>query len=108
MTESQPNSRQGRHMSALSSSNWDRRTVLRAALGLTAAGGLAACGGNTGRSSGGSGTGLVQYFHAYGEAGTEQAIKRYAKAYSKANVTTNWITGNNFEAKLFSSLLTKQ
>ncbi|MFI5681383.1 ABC transporter substrate-binding protein [Streptomyces cellulosae] len=95
-------------MSALSSSNWDRRNVLRAALGLTAAGGLAACGSNTGRSSGGSGSGLVQYFHAYGEAGTEQAIKRYAKAYSKANVTTNWITGNNFEAKLFSSLLTKQ
>ncbi|WP_030682474.1 ABC transporter substrate-binding protein [Streptomyces cellulosae] len=95
-------------MSALSSSNWDRRNVLRAALGLTAAGGLAACGSNTGRSSGGSGTGLVQYFHAYGEAGTEQAIKRYAKAYSKANVTTSWITGNTFEAKLFSALLTKQ
>ncbi|MER6677962.1 ABC transporter substrate-binding protein [Streptomyces sp. NPDC000983] len=95
-------------MSATSNSNWDRRTVLRAALGLAATGGLAACGGNTGRGGGsGSGTNLVQYFHAYGEAGTEQAIKRYAKAYDKANVTTQWITGSNFESKLFSALLTE-
>ncbi|MFI9759916.1 ABC transporter substrate-binding protein [Streptomyces sp. NPDC051963] len=94
-------------MSALSNSNWDRRSVLRAAMGLAAAGGLAACGGNTGRSGGGSGDALVQYFHAYGEAGTEQAIKKYAKAYDKANVTTQWITGSNFEQKLFAALLTK-
>ncbi|MDT9698938.1 sugar ABC transporter substrate-binding protein [Streptomyces sp. P17] len=94
-------------MSAMSTSNWDRRTVLRAAMGLAAAGGLAACGGNNGRGGGsGSGTDLVQYFHAYGEAGTEQAIKRYAKAYEGANVTTQWITGDNFESKLFSALLT--
>ncbi|MDV9172754.1 sugar ABC transporter substrate-binding protein [Streptomyces sp. W16] len=96
-------------MSAMSNSNWDRRSVLRAAAGLAALGPLAACGGNNGRGGGsGSGKNLVQYFHAYGEAGTEQAIKRYAKAYSKANVSTSWITGTNFEAKLFSSLLTKQ
>ncbi|MFG2551422.1 ABC transporter substrate-binding protein [Streptomyces sp. NPDC048581] len=91
-------------MSALSNSNWDRRNVLRAAMGLAAAGGLAACGGNTGRSS--SGDSLVQMFHAYGEAGTEQAIKRYAKAYKGANVTTQWITSADFESKLFSALLT--
>ena len=96
-------------MSAMSNSNWSRRSIFRAAAGMAAAGTLAACGGNNGRGGGsGSGKQLVQYFHAYGEAGTEQAIKRYAKAYSKADVTTNWITGNNFEAKLFSSLLTKQ
>ncbi|MFI2506504.1 ABC transporter substrate-binding protein [Streptomyces sp. NPDC018972] len=97
-------------MPAPSNSTWDRRSVLRAALGLAAAGGLAACGGNNGRGGGGSGSGsgktLVQYFHAYGEAGTEQAIKRYAKAYEEANVTTQWITGSNFESKLFASLLT--
>jgi multiple sugar transport system substrate-binding protein len=92
-------------MSALSNTNWDRRNVLRAAMGLAAAGGLAACGGNTGRSS--SGDSLVQMFHAYGEAGTEQAIKRYAKAYKGANVTTQWITSADFESKLFSALLTK-
>ncbi|GHG88903.1 ABC transporter substrate-binding protein [Streptomyces lanatus] len=91
-------------MSASSNTNWDRRTVLRAAMGLAAAGGLAACGGNTGRSS--SGDSLVQMFHAYGEAGTEQAIKRYAKAYKDANVTTQWITSADYESKLFSSLLT--
>jgi multiple sugar transport system substrate-binding protein len=94
-------------MSALSNSNFDRRTALRAALGLAAAGGLAACGSNTGRAGGGSGDALVQYFHAYGEAGVEQAVKRYAKAYDKANVTTRWITGNNYEQKLFAALLTK-
>ncbi len=94
-------------MSAPSSSTWDRRSVLRAAAGLAALGPLAACGGNTGREGGGSsGKGLVQYFHAYGEAGTQEAIKRYAKAYDEARVTTQWITGNNFESKLFSSLLT--
>jgi multiple sugar transport system substrate-binding protein len=94
-------------MSALSS-NWDRRSVLRAAAGLAALGPLAACGSNNGRSGGGSsGKELVQYFHAYGEAGTEQAIKKYAKAYDKAQVTTQWITGSDFESKLFASLLTK-
>ena len=46
-------------------------------------------------------------FHAYGEAGTEQAIKRYAKAYNKADVTTQWITSADFESKLFATLLTK-
>ncbi|WP_328345019.1 sugar ABC transporter substrate-binding protein [Streptomyces violaceus] len=95
-------------MSASSNMNWDRRNVLRAAMGLAAAGGLAACGGNTGRGGGSaSGTNLTQMFHAYGEAGTEQAIKRYAKAYKDANVTTQWITSSDFESKLFSALLTK-
>ncbi|MEU8844654.1 sugar ABC transporter substrate-binding protein [Streptomyces sp. NPDC048384] len=95
-------------MSASSNSNWDRRTVLRAAMGLAAAGGLAACGSNTGRSGGsGSGVNLNQYFHAYGEAGTEQAVKKYAKAYEDANVTTQWITAADFENKLFATLLTK-
>ncbi|WP_316740593.1 sugar ABC transporter substrate-binding protein [Streptomyces sp. MK7] len=95
-------------MPRLSSSNWDRRSILRAAAGLAAAGTLAACGSNNGRGSGsGSGKNLAQMFHAYGEAGTEQAIKRYAAAYKGAHVTTQWITGSNFESKLFASLLTK-
>ncbi len=93
-------------MSAPSKSNWSRRSLLRAATGLAAAGALTACGGNNGRGGGSSGDGLVQYFHAYGEAGTEQAIRRYAKAYQDANVSTQWITGSNFESKLFASLLT--
>jgi multiple sugar transport system substrate-binding protein len=94
-------------MSAMRNSNWDRRSVLRAAMGLTAAGGLAACGSNNGRGgAAGSGTNLTQFFHAYGEPGTEQAIKKYAKAYSEANVTTQWITSADFESKLFATLLT--
>ncbi|MFE8011598.1 ABC transporter substrate-binding protein [Streptomyces antibioticus] len=95
-------------MSALSNGNWSRRSLLRAATGLAAAGALSACGGNNGRGGGSSGDGLVQYFHAYGEAGTEQAIRRYAKAYRDANVSAQWITGSNFESKLFASLLTEK
>ncbi|MER5750575.1 sugar ABC transporter substrate-binding protein [Streptomyces sp. NPDC002088] len=95
-------------MSAMSNSNWSRRSLFRAAAGMAAAGTLAACGSNNGRGGGsGSGKNLVQYFHAYGEAGTEQAIKKYAKAYTEANVTTQWITGSDFESKLFATLLTK-
>jgi multiple sugar transport system substrate-binding protein len=96
-------------MSAMSSSNWDRRSLLKAAAGLVASGTLAACGSNNGRGGGsGSGKNLVQFFHAYGEAGVEQAVKRYAKAYTKANVSTQWITSNDYETKLFATLLTKQ
>jgi len=95
-------------MSAMSNSNLSRRSIFRAAAGMAAAGTLAACGGNNGRGgSGGSGKNLTQMFHAYGEAGTEQAIKRYAKAYSKANVATQWITSSDYESKLFATLLTK-
>ncbi|MFC9632462.1 ABC transporter substrate-binding protein [Streptomyces mirabilis] len=93
-------------MSAMSS-NWDRRSVLRAAAGLAALGPLAACGSNNGRSGGGSsGKSIKQYFHAYGEAGVEDALKRYAKAYDKAAVNTQWITSADYESKLFSALLT--
>lgn len=95
-------------MSASSNSNWSRRSLFRAAAGMAAAGSLAACGGNNGRGGGsGSGKQLTQMFHAYGEAGTEQAIKRYAAAYKGANVATQWITSADYESKLFATLLTK-
>ncbi|OIJ96127.1 sugar ABC transporter substrate-binding protein [Streptomyces sp. MUSC 14] len=95
-------------MSAQSNSRWDRRSLLRAAAGLAVAAPLAACGSNNGRGGGGSGKQLQQYFHAYGEAGVEQAVRRYAKAYSKADVSTQWITGADYETKLFAALLTGQ
>ncbi|MEU9155160.1 sugar ABC transporter substrate-binding protein [Streptomyces sp. NPDC048417] len=95
-------------MSALSNNNWSRRSLFRAAAGMAAAGTLAACGGNNGRGGGsGSGTQLTQMFHAYGEAGTEQAVKKYAAAYKDADVTTQWITSADYESKLFATLLTK-
>jgi len=93
-------------MSAMSS-NWDRRSIFKAAAGLAAAGALTACGGNNGRGGGsGSGKNLNQYFHAYGEPGVEQAVKKYASAYKDANVGTQWITSNDYETKLFAALLT--
>ncbi|WP_369392703.1 ABC transporter substrate-binding protein [Streptomyces sp. CG1] len=95
-------------MSAQSNSTWDRRSLLRAAAGLAVAAPLAACGSNNGRGGGsGSGKQLTQMFHAYGEPGVEQAVKRYAAAYKKANVTTQWITSADYESKLFATLLTR-
>ncbi|MCA1221060.1 ABC transporter substrate-binding protein [Streptomyces sp. 8L] len=82
-----------------------RRTVLAtaAAMGL-----LTACGSNTGRGqggSGGSGPDLAQWYHQYGEAGTEQAVERYAAAYKKAHVTVQWRPGN-YDEQTAAALLT--
>jgi multiple sugar transport system substrate-binding protein len=83
-----------------------RRALLAAA---AAAGGglLAACGSNTGRgdSGGGSGPALSHWYHQYGEAGTEQAVKRYAAAYKKARVTVQWRPGN-YDQQTAAALLT--
>lgn len=82
-----------------------RRTLLRAAGGAAAAGALAACGSNTGRSGGGdSGKTLSQWYHQYGEAGTQQAAEKYARAYQDAKVTIQWIPGD-YDAKISSGLL---
>ncbi|MFC8128296.1 ABC transporter substrate-binding protein [Streptomyces sp. NPDC057302] len=74
-----------------------------AALGL-----LTACGSNTGRDEGGSGGGpkLSQWYHQYGEQGTEQAVKKYATAYKKANVTVQWRPGN-YDEQTAAALLTE-
>ncbi|MFD3480809.1 ABC transporter substrate-binding protein [Streptomyces sp. NPDC058695] len=73
-----------------------------AALGL-----LTACGSNTGRDDGGSGGGpeLSQWYHQYGEQGTEQAVKKYAAAYEKARVTVQWRPGN-YDEQTAAALLT--
>ncbi|MGW0908277.1 ABC transporter substrate-binding protein [Streptomyces sp. NPDC002853] len=79
--------------------------------GLLGAGGavglLSACGSNTGRDDGGSGDGpkLSQWYHQYGEQGTEQAVKKYATAYKKANVTVQWRPGN-YDEQTAAALLT--
>lgn len=86
-----------------------RRTFLRQAgglAGLGALGALGACGSNSGRSGGGgSGVSLAQWYHAYGEKGTEQAAKRYAAAYKKAKVTVQWTPGD-YTSKFAQALLT--
>ncbi|MEV6752965.1 sugar ABC transporter substrate-binding protein [Streptomyces sp. NPDC051214] len=80
----------------------------RGLLGAGAAVGLlSACGSNTGRDDGGSGGGpkLSQWYHQYGEQGTEQAVKKYATAYKKANVTVQWRPGN-YDEQTAAALLT--
>ena len=81
----------------------------RGALGLgglaLAGGGLAACGGNTGGlTGGGGGESLSQWYHQYGEEGTQEAAKKYASTYEDATVNVNWVTGD-YAARLSTALL---
>ncbi|GAB3651298.1 ABC transporter substrate-binding protein [Glycomyces tarimensis] len=90
---------------ALAALAMNRRRML-ALGGMTAgAGALAACGGNTGREADGDGVNLSQWYHEYGEAGTQQAALGYAEAYTDANVSVEWIPGD-YDAALSSGLLT--
>lgn len=85
-----------------------RRRRMLALGGLAAAAPVvAACGGNTGRDSDdddGGGSTISQWYHQYGEEGTQQAAMRYAEEYPDADVRVQWIPGD-YEAKLASGLL---
>jgi multiple sugar transport system substrate-binding protein len=63
----------------------------------------------TGGSVSGAKTTLNVWSHAYGEAGTQQALTRYATQFTKANpdiaVKVTWVPGD-YTAKLNASLLT--
>lgn len=98
MTTSEPAGR--------STTDLSRRMFLRGAGGLAALSTLAACGGNTGRPSGGDSSKptIAQWYHQYGEKGTQQAAQKYAKAYDKANVVVQWTPGD-YGSKLSSGLL---
>ncbi|HTK11064.1 MAG TPA: sugar ABC transporter substrate-binding protein [Ktedonobacteraceae bacterium] len=50
---------------------------------------------------------LTQWYHQYGESGTHEAVLKYAKQYTKANVTVNWVpgTGNEYPDKVRAALL---
>jgi multiple sugar transport system substrate-binding protein len=54
---------------------------------------------------------LQQWYHAYGESGTQQAVQRYAQEFTKANpdiaINVSWIAGD-YETKLNSAMLTAQ
>ncbi len=72
---------------------------------------LAACsGGSSGLSgdTGGGGDGskptINQWYHQYGEAGTQQAVEKYAKDYPDATVKVQWTPGD-YTSKLNSGLL---
>lgn len=41
---------------------------------------------------------IDQWYHAYAEAGTEQAVRRYAAAYDGPKVTVSWRTGEYDDA----------
>ena len=76
----------------------NRRRFLQAT-GAAAAGAafLAACGNTTPGSTGGNGQlVLQQWYHQYGEAGTEQAAKRYAKEYTQTSINLVWKPGDYF------------
>ncbi|WP_370116117.1 ABC transporter substrate-binding protein [Streptacidiphilus sp. MAP12-33] len=74
---------------------------------------VAACSTNPNGGSASTGSGaattLNVWFHAYGEAGTQQAALRYAAAFTKANpsiaVKVTWVPGD-YTTKLNSTLLT--
>ena len=87
----------------------NRRHFLALGGGLAAAA-ITGCGSNTGRdssggSSGGSKPALSQWYHQYGEAGTQQAVQKYAKEYPDATVTVQWNAGD-YDKKAASALLT--
>jgi multiple sugar transport system substrate-binding protein len=60
-------------------------------------------------TSGSGGTGgkpsLSQWYHAYGEDGTEAAVKKYAAAYPDATVAVGWYPGD-YDSKVAAALLT--
>ncbi|MFI6721878.1 ABC transporter substrate-binding protein [Kribbella sp. NPDC050470] len=87
------------------------RRRLLAMGGALAAMAVDGCGSNTGRESSGSASGgkpaLAQWYHQYGEAGTQQAVDRYAKEYPDATVTVQWSPGD-YDKKTAATLLTDQ
>ena len=67
-----------------------RRSFLMGAGSLAVVGATAAA---CGSGSGGSNN-LSQWYHQYGEKGTEQAAKKYAASYKKKKVTVQWKPGD--------------
>ncbi|MEU7072135.1 extracellular solute-binding protein [Streptomyces narbonensis] len=63
-----------------------------------------------GGSAAGAKTTLNVWYHAYGEVGVQQAVLRYATAFTKANpdiaVKVTWVPGD-YSAKLNATLLTE-
>ncbi len=93
---------------------FSRRRLLGLGGAAVVTGALAACGSNTGREpaapggatgGGGGGATLQQWYHQYGEAGTQQAVEKYAAAYKNATVKVSWKPGD-YDQSTAASLLT--
>ncbi|GGL93731.1 ABC transporter substrate-binding protein [Nakamurella endophytica] len=77
------------------------------------AGGTSGSAGSAGSAGSGAASGtapagsvsLSQWYHAYGEEGTQQAVERYAAGYTKAKVTVQWNPGD-YDKKVAAALLT--
>ncbi|TDU88300.1 multiple sugar transport system substrate-binding protein [Kribbella voronezhensis] len=95
-------------MSGAEGNGFGRRRFLAVGGGLAALA-VTGCGSNTGRASSGSSSGgkptLSQWYHQYGEPGTQQAVQKYAKEYPDATVTVQWSPGD-YDKKTASALLT--
>ena len=93
---------------------FSRRRLLGLGGAAVVTGALAACGSNTGREpaasggatgGGGGGATIQQWYHQYGEAGTQQAVEKYAAAYKDATVKVSWKPGD-YDQSTAASLLT--
>jgi multiple sugar transport system substrate-binding protein len=87
------------------SQRFSRRHLLALGGGL-AVGAVTGCGssGGTSKATTSKAT-LAQWYHQYGETGTQQAVQRYAKEYPDATVTVQWTPGD-YDQKVASALLT--
>lgn len=101
-------------MSARSPGGSTRREFLKSALiagGAVVAGGVAATGlsGCHRQAASDARVTLTQWYHQYGEEGTQSAVVRYASEYTKAHpdvaVNVVWVPGD-YQTKLNTALLT--
>jgi multiple sugar transport system substrate-binding protein len=74
------------------------------AVASSTAGSSGAAASTSAASPGGNAT-LAQWYHQYGEAGTQQAVEKYAANYTGAKVSVQWVPGD-YDTKVSSSLLT--
>ena len=89
-----------------------RRRLLALGAGVVAAGSLSGYGRRTIRpattpptaAASGDLPTISQWYHQYGEEGTEDAVRRYAAEYTKAKVEVNWLA--DYDNALPAALLT--
>ncbi|WP_116112076.1 ABC transporter substrate-binding protein [Austwickia chelonae] len=94
--------------SSLRRRGMSRRRLLALTGGVALVGATNACGlggqdERAGRAAGNPGPSLTQWFHQYGEQGTQQAMERYAADYPAAQVSTTW-KGDDYDTAVVTAL----